>query len=78
MDTETVQARLHIVRRLLRYRGGQTAWQTAQRYFWSDAEALDILNELVSREEAVESEGVYYHGKLYDRARRQTLKNRCV
>ena len=25
-DTETVKARLHIVRRLLRYRGGQTAW----------------------------------------------------
>lgn len=75
-DTETVQARLHIVRRLLRYRGGQTAWQTAQRYFWTETEALEILNELVCREEAVESEGVYYHGKLYDRARRQTLKNR--
>ena len=75
-DASVRSARLHIVRRLLRYRGGQTVPQIAQRYFWTQAEALEILNGLVSREEAVEIEGVHYHGKLYDRARRQTLKNR--
>lgn len=70
------EARLHIVRRLLRYRQAWSCEQLAQRYLWTDEEARQVLDELVKREEAVESDGLYYHAKLYDRARQETVKSR--
>ena len=74
-DEPDPDSRLHIVRRLLRYRGEHTAQQVAERYFWPEEEAERILGILVDKEEAVEKDGIYYHGRLYDRARRETIKN---
>ncbi|MBD5493494.1 MAG: DEAD/DEAH box helicase [Lachnospiraceae bacterium] len=70
------EASLHIVRRMLRYRGAANAAQTAARYSWSVDRAERILEELCRREEAVKQDGIYYHAVLYRRARVRTLKNR--
>ncbi len=70
------EEQLHIVRRMLRYRGAADACQTAQRYGWSLLLAENILEELCQREEAVRQDDKYYHAELYRRARIRTLKNR--
>ncbi|MDF2872286.1 MAG: hypothetical protein K0R05_3861 [Anaerocolumna sp.] len=67
---------LPIVRRLLRYRGAQSCEEVAERYFLTVQEGEEILTALCAREEAVNREGLYYHAKLYDRARRETIKNK--
>ena len=70
------EERIHIVRRMLRYRGGASASQTAERYGWTTLAAEEILEELCSRKEAVKHEDRYYHAELYRRARIKTLKSR--
>ena len=70
------EAQLHIVRRMLRYRGGADAVQTAARYGWEASFAESVLEELCQREEAIKQEQKYYHAVLYRRARRRTLQNR--
>ncbi len=70
------EERVHVVRRMLRYRGGASALQTAERYGWSLLTAEKILDELCSRKEAVKQEDRYYHAELYRRARIRTMKNR--
>lgn len=81
---------LFILRRMLRYRGGSSARQAAQRYGWSLQTAEDLLQELCRRGEVVcqeeprrlenaasqTAEPVYYHAQLYKRARTKTLINR--
>lgn len=67
---------LHIVRRMLRYRGAADCIQTAVRYGWSEKRAEEILEELCRRKEAVRQDGLYYHAVLYRRATARTLKNR--
>ncbi|MBD5511836.1 MAG: DEAD/DEAH box helicase [Lachnospiraceae bacterium] len=74
--TERREAQLHIVRRMLRYRGGADAVQTAVRYGWEPSFAETLLEELCKKEEAIKQEERYYHAVLYRRARRRTLKNR--
>lgn len=69
-------ARLHIVRRLLRYRGAQSPEQVAERYLWAEDTALSVLTELCGNGSAVEHEGLYYHSTLFDRAVRETVKMR--
>ncbi len=73
---QILDAQLHIVRRMLRYRGAADAKQTADRYGWSAALAEEILEELCRQQAAVKQDGRYYHGELYRRARVRTLKNR--
>ena len=68
--------RLHIVRRMLRYRGAADAKQTAERYGWPVSVSEEILEELRKREEAVKQDDKYYHAVLYRLARIKTLKNR--
>lgn len=75
-DGRTAEAQLHIVRRMLRYRGGADAGQTADRYGWPVETAQEILEELCRQQAAVKQDGRYYHGELYRRARVRTLKNR--
>lgn len=70
------EERIHIVRRMLRYKGAANIDQTAERYGWSIKIAEEILNELCHREEAVKQDDRYYHAVLYRRARIRTLKNR--
>lgn len=72
-----------IVRRMLRYRGGADACQVALRYGWTEEEAWAVLEELCRKGEAVAQEElcrrgevIYYHAKLYKRARTMTLRNR--
>lgn len=76
-----------IVRRMLRYRGGASAMQTAFRYGWREEDAEAVLEALCRKGEAVaqeekqdraafRSQTIYYHAALYKRARIQTLKNR--
>ena len=55
-----------ILRRLLRYRGGQTPRSVSERYFIPEAQALSLLQ---SEELAVEYEGVFYHAQNFERAR---------
>lgn len=69
-------AQSKIVLRLIRYRGGQTIEEIAQRYGWPEEETLSILDELVEKEQLVYHEGTYYHKELYDRARTATIKSR--
>lgn len=76
LEHEDMEARVQIVRRLLRYRGAQTIDLVAERYIWTENTALEVLAILCQQGSAVESEGFYYHGDLYDRARRETIKNR--
>lgn len=70
------EEQLHIVRRMLRYRGAADARQTAERYGWDLTLAEAVLDELCRREEIVRQEEKYYHAELYRRARIRTLKNR--
>lgn len=72
---------MHIVRRMLRYRGGFNSREAALRYGWTEEEAQAVLAELCRRKEAVEqpeSDGeiIYYHAEIYKRARTKTVKNR--
>jgi ATP-dependent Lhr-like helicase len=69
-------ARQHIVRRLLRYRGAQSPASVAERYLWTEPEATQVLTALTGSGEAVEYEGLFYHAKLFDRARMATIKAR--
>ncbi len=71
-----VEEQLHIVRRMLRYRGSADVCQTARRYGWSTETARKVLEELCRQKAAVKQDGRYYHGKLYSRARVRTIKNR--
>lgn len=73
------EAAFHIVRRMLRYRGGATAGQVAMRYGWTEENARAVLEELCRRGEVVsqkEIQVVYYHAALYKKARKMTLRNR--
>jgi len=69
-------ARRLMVRRLLRYRGAQSPESVAQRYFWRYREALDVLTALEKSGEAVAHDELWYHAKLFDRARMETIKAR--
>lgn len=70
------EEQLHVVRRMLRYRGAADAGQTAARYGWHMTLAEAVLEELCRQEKAVRHEDQYYHAELYRRARIRTLKNR--
>ncbi len=76
MGDSAIEARMHIVRRMLRYRGAADARQTAERYGWTMQLAEEILEELCARKEAVKQDRMYYHAVLYQRARVRTLKRR--
>ena len=73
---EICEEQLHIVRRMLRYRGAADAGQTAERYGWKLSLAEAVLEELCRQEKAVRQDDKYYHAELYRRARVRTLKNR--
>ena len=68
--------RLQVVLRLLRYRGAWSVEQLAERYVWTEELASGLLQELVDQGNLIESNGLYYHGELYDRAIKETIKDR--
>lgn len=63
-----------VVRRMLRYRGGQTAGQIRERYFLTEERAQDILAFLLEQGEIVQEQQIFYHRALYDRARQSTIR----
>lgn len=73
---EIPEAKMGIVKRLLRYRGAKSYEQIAERYLWTDEVALQVLGLLLEQEKVVEDEEVYYHAEIYDRARHETIRNR--
>lgn len=72
---EGLEAGTHIIRRLLYYRGAQTQEQIKERYFLKDSYIQEILIQLCDQKSIVEDNGVFYHSKLYDRARRATIRS---
>jgi ATP-dependent Lhr-like helicase len=75
-DNEDREARLHIVLRALRYRGAQSPEQLIERYLWTEHTVEELLHELCQQGSAIESDGVFYYKELYERAQRETIKNR--
>ncbi len=67
------EARKRIVRRLLRYRGGQTPESLTERYLISEDDGERMLQALVSEGVAAPHDGVFYHRELYQRAVRETV-----
>lgn len=72
---ERKDAAVHIVRRMLYYRGGRTAEEIGERYLFPRRLTETVLEELLSLGRVALDEGVYYHEKLYQQARRETVKN---
>lgn len=70
------QELLHIIRRMLRYRGASDAYGIAQRYGIEETLAKTLLETLCQQKEVVKHNTLYYHATLYQRAKIQTLKNR--
>lgn len=68
--------RKQLVLRLLRYRGPQSIETVSDRYFWKQEHSLELLKELCRDGDAIESDGLYYHSELYDRARKETIRSR--
>ena len=66
-------AREHIVRRALRYHGGHTQSQIADRYGWPDAVAGAALDNLIANGGIVCDGDIYYHSEVYEFARRKTI-----
>lgn len=71
---QETQCRRNIIRRMLYYRGAKTAVEIAARYFLHPEEVRDILHILTKSGEIAEDGGLFYHGKLYDRARKNTIE----
>jgi len=69
------EAAMHIIRRMLYYRGGQTAGDVRERYFLSGEMTERLLEKLCRCKNAVEDQGVYYHAKLYERAREGHIRS---
>ena len=67
-------AGMHIVRRMLYYRGPHTTQQIRERYLPEDTAPLQWVEMLCDQDAVVRDGEYYYHGKLYDRARRATIR----
>ena len=76
LEAQDQEARSRLVRRLLRYRGAQTAEQVDTRYMWPEGTAQAILSDLCVKNSAVCQDLVYYHAQLYERARQETIRSR--
>ena len=67
-------AAVHIVRRMLFYRGPGTAGEIAARYFLPPEYVREILDALLAGNSAVEEDGVFYHVRRYRKAQRDTVR----
>lgn len=65
-----------ILRRCLRYRGGQDAQSLQDRYFLPEADLQAALDALAARGDAILQDGLYHHKDLYAAAQRRTLQLR--
>ncbi|MCL2404300.1 MAG: DEAD/DEAH box helicase, partial [Defluviitaleaceae bacterium] len=76
LEDNDAEARQNIVRRALRYRGAMDTAQLAERYFWQEETAQQLLDALIEQGTAIMESGLYYHAELYERARRATITQR--
>lgn len=70
-----LEAGIDLVRRMLYYRGGQTEQDIQDRYLLPAGQTERILEALSAQSAVVLDDGVYYHAKLYDRARKAHLRS---
>lgn len=76
MTGQSDESGMHIIRRLLYYRGPFPAEQVQERYLPAETEYINRWLEMLCEQgEIIESEGFYYHAKLYDRARKATIRH---
>lgn len=75
-NKENFEAREDILLRLLRYRGAMSPELVAERYYWPVKVVQALLEHLLKKGKAAENEGMYYHSRLYEQARHQTIQNR--
>ena len=76
LEADDEAARLRLVRRCLRFRGGQDAAALRLRYGWPEAVCDALLARLREDGLAVPLDGLYYHRDVYERAQRQTVRAR--
>lgn len=76
LETGKEEALRRIVRRCLRYRGGQNAESLDQRYLAGENRLAAALDALQKEGRAVCRDGIYYHEQIYTRAQQDTLKAR--
>lgn len=67
------ESALHILRRMLFYRGAADRERICGRYVARPGRVEALLQKLVETGEAVEDEGVFYHARLYGKAQKATL-----
>lgn len=75
-DADRLSARLHIIRRALRYRGAMTVGLLSERYLFPLEESKELLTALCEQNAAVLEDGIYYHAQLYAHAQRETIRLR--
>lgn len=76
MTGQRDEAGMQIIRRLLYYRGPFPAAQIQERYLPAETQSINSwLEKLCGKGEIIEAEGFYYHARLYDRARKATIRN---
>lgn len=68
-----LQAGMHIIRRMLYYRGPQTARQIQERYLPEYTDMEHLIKNLIDEEQIVAEQELYYHSKHYHRARTATI-----
>lgn len=73
---DDVKACSHIIRRSLRYHGGQSLDELVERYGVSGQTISDAIKYLIENGEIIEKNEVYYHAKLYQRAQKETIRQR--
>lgn len=73
-DGPAFDAAVHIVRRMLCYRGPGTAAEIAARYFLAPESLRPVLEALLAERSAVEEDGVYYHARRYRKAQQDTIR----
>lgn len=72
---EDAEAGTHLIRRMLYYRGPQSAGQISERYLPGCECVEQWLATLCVSGEIVKDGELYYHAKLYDRARKATIQS---
>lgn len=68
------ESAVHILRRMLYYRGPAGIEQICARYFAEKERVQKALARLIRAEDVVEDGGVFYHARLYERAQKATIR----
>lgn len=75
LQQQDKEAAASIIRRMLYYRGAHSIQGIMERYLLPEKLVQEILTDLCRKNEAIEDNALYFHAKIYDRARKNTVKN---